>query len=80
VKIANSFAKAEAIFYITGSVLLIIAWATSAAMFHKRVAPAFNVPNIWSWSCNHKDATVTPVDFHQICLTQVLLPYRLINH
>ena len=71
VKWANRFAAADATFMITASVVFLGIWAVSAGLFHNREAPAFNVPNIWSWSCNHKGSSDDVVNFNQICLTQV---------
>lgn len=64
---------------ITASVVAIGIWAISAGLFHKQDT-GFNVPNIWSWACNHKDASDESVNFNQICLTQVspLFDSRLI--
>lgn len=71
VKWANAFAVAETTLLLS-SVFLFGLWVIGSALFHKREAPAFNVPNIWSWSCNHRDSSDEVVNFNQICLTQVL--------
>ena len=72
VRWANTFAVAEITLLISSSVFLFGIWVIGAILFHNRQVPAFNVPNIWSWSCNHEDSSDDVVNFNQICLTQVL--------
>jgi hypothetical protein len=71
VKWANRFAAADTILMISTSVVIIGVWAISAGLFHKQPTPGFNVPNIWSWACNHKAESDDTVDFNRICITQV---------
>jgi len=69
VKWANRLAGVHATIMITASVVSLGIWAISAGLFHKQ-ATGFNVPSIWSWSCNHKGSSNTSINFNQICLTQ----------
>jgi hypothetical protein len=75
VKLANCLATANAILLIGASIIFIGVWAVAAGIFHKNLngETGFNLPNIWSWSCSHEDASDAVVNFKQICLTQVLL-------
>ena len=57
---------------ITASVVAIGIWVVSAGLFSKQ-SSGFNVPNIWSWACNHESSSDSNVNFHQICLTQVII-------
>lgn len=73
VKLANRLAAVNATIMITASVVALGIWAISAGLFHKQET-GFNVPNIWSWACNHKTSSDSSVNFNQICLTQVPPP------
>lgn len=58
---------------ISASLIFIAVWAISAGLFRHNLnaTDGFNIPNIWSWSCSHEDASDSVVNFKQICLTQV---------
>ena len=68
---ANRLATLNATLTITASIVIISVWGLSAGLFHKDGTAGFNIPNIWSWSCNHRANSTDNVNFGQICVTQV---------
>ena len=70
VKWANRFAVAHGTLSISTALFLLVFWAISVGLFN--IHDKSSTPDLWSWSCHHKDDTGNyPLSWGQFCTEQV---------